>query len=177
MKRMGKRAAALLTALGLALAGCGGGGAEAPPVGEIRSACIDDFCAAYPDGWVVEELGSRFISFTHPVSPDVIATVGRVNLEGIVVNSGGTWPAPPRDVVDRLWMLLDGGEAELGDVRLEEGGVYDSWGFISGGRLWHRLVPVSASRGFGVEVRAPNDSWESHADVFRRGIEVLNEDL
>lgn len=177
---MTTRAAKLLlalVALAVAVTSCGGSGVEAPPLGETRTACIDDFCADYPDGWVVAELGGRFISFTHPASPDVIATVGRVNLEGIVVNAGGTWPVPPREVVDRLWSLLDGGEAELGDVRLEAGGVYDSWGFISSGRMWHRLVPVSASRGYGIEVRAPNETWEPHADVFRRGVEVLNEDL
>lgn len=154
-----------------------GGGPDAPTVGATQQVCIDDFCATYPADWTVAETGERFVSFTHPDSSDVIATVGRVNLEGIAVNAGAAWPVAPRDVVDLLWSILDGGEAELANVMLEQGGVYDSWGFISTGRLWHRLVPVTPSKGFGVEVRAPNSSWEVHADVFRDGLVVLNEDL
>lgn len=117
------------------------------------------------------------MSFSHPDSEELVATVGRVNLEGIAVSAGAVWPVPAREVVELLWSLLDGGEAELGTATLVEDGSYDSRGFVSTGRLWHRLIPVTASRGFGIEVRAPNSSWEEHADVFRQGLEVLNEDL
>ncbi len=163
-------------AAAMLVASCGGG-PNAPVIAATQQVCIADFCVDYPDGWTVAETGERFVSFTHADSADVIATVGRVNLEGIAVNAGASWPVAPRDVVELLWSILDGGEAELANVMLEQGGVYDSWGFISSGRLWHRLVPVTPSKGFGVEVRAPNSSWESHANVFRSGLVVLNEDL
>ena len=154
-----------------------GGGVAAPPIDATAQVCIDDFCVDYPDSWTVAETGERFVSFTHPESDDVLATVGRVNLEGIAVNAGAAWPVAPRDVVDLLWSILDGGDAELANVMLEAGGVLDSWGFISTGRLWHRLVPVTPSKGIGVEVRAPNQSWEVHADVFRSTLIVTNDDL
>lgn len=166
----------LLLALALLAAACGGG-PDAPVVAASEQVCIDDFCVDYPVGWSVAETGERFVSFTHPDSVDVLATVGRVNLEGIAVNAGATWPVAPRDVVDLLWSILDGGDAELANVTLEQGGVFDSWGFISTGRLWHRLVPVTPSKGIGVEIRAPNSSWEQHADVFRSSLIVLSEDL
>lgn len=154
-----------------------GSGADAPPIGGTEQVCIDDFCVDFPDGWTVVEAEERFVSFRHSVEEDVIATVGRVNLEGIAVNAGATWPVAPRDVVELLWSILDGGGAELGNVSLEPGGVFDSWGVISTGRLWHRLVPVTPSRGYGVEVRAPNSSWEDHANVFRTSLVVRNTDL
>lgn len=163
-------------ALGLAAAGCSDG-PTAPAIDGSEEVCIDDFCAAYPAGWEVVEAGNRFVSFSHPRAEDVIATVGRVNLEGIASSAGGGWPLPAREVVDLFWQILDGGEAELSAVMLEAGGVYDSQGFISTGRLWHRLIPVTASRGFGIEVRAPNNSWREHADLFRNGLRILNEDL
>jgi hypothetical protein len=167
-----------LVAAGVALlaASCSEG-ATAPTVEESLQVCNQDFCVDYPIGWTVLETGDRFISFAHDATEGVLATVGRVNLEGITVNAGGEWPVPPRDVVDLLWDLLDGGEAELARVDLVEGGALDSWGFIGGGRLWHRLVPITASQGFGIEVRAPNAGWEPHADVFRTGLLILNSDL
>lgn len=167
---------ALLMTSAIVLAACSTG-PEAPIVGAIAEVCTPDFCVDYPNDWSVVDTGEQFVSFAHPEGADLIATVGRVNLEGIADNAGATWPVPPREVVDLLWSLLDGGEAELGAAMLVPGGSLDSWGFISSGRLWHRLIPVSASRGFGIEVRAPNASWETHADVFRQGLTVLNDDL
>ncbi len=41
--------------------------------------------------------------------------------------------------------------------------------------MWHRLAPVGGERGIGVEVRAPNSSWEPHADVFLDGLEVVRD--
>lgn len=174
--RLVGRLSRLLALVALLAASCSGG-AAAPEVGESLQACNTDFCVDYPQGWIVLETGDRFISFEHDAADGILATVGRVNLEGIAVNAGGAWPVAARDVVDLLWDLLDGGEAELGGVELVQGGSLDSWGFISEGRLWHRLIPITASRGFGIEVRAPNASWEAHADVFRSGLVILNSDL
>ncbi len=170
-----RRLSQLLVAVALLVAGCSDG-AAAPELSESIQTCNPDFCVDYPSGWTVVETGERFISFAHDAQEGILATVGRVNLEGITVNAGGAWPVPARDVVDLLWDLLDGGEAELARVDLVEGGALDSWGFISGGRLWHRLVPISASQGYGIEIRGPNASWESHADVFRGNLVVLNSD-
>ena len=175
MRKVGLRSVAVLMAA-LAVGGCSAG-LEAPAAGDPSEACIVDFCVAYPAGWEVVESGDRFISFVFSDADTVVATVGRVNLEGIATNAGASWPQPARDVVELLWSLLDGGEAELARVDLVRGGSLDSWGFISSGRLWHRLVPISASRGYGIEVRAPNASWEPHADVFRSGLVVLNTEL
>lgn len=163
-------------ALALFVVACSGG-PSAPDIEGNEEVCIADFCATYPTGWEIVEAGDRFVSFAHPMATDVIATVGRVNLEGIAASAGSSWPVPARDVVDLFWEILDGGEAELSAVSLVEDGSLDSQGFIGTGRLWHRLVPVTASRGFGIEVRAPNTSWREHAAVFRSGVRILNEDL
>jgi len=166
----------LILSLFLALAACSSSGADAPAVGEPAEACNEAFCVAYPAGWDVVDTGESYISFRYPGDEGILATVGRVSLEGITVNAGGTWPAPPREVVDLLWSLLDGGDAELSRVDLADDGSFDSSGFASGGRLWHRLVPVTASRGYGIEMRAPNASWEPHADVFRQSLVILDFD-
>lgn len=167
---------AALLASALALVACSGG-AVAPAVGEVAQVCITDFCVDHPVGWDVTELGDEFISFRHPDEEGTIATVGRVNMEGVVVNAGGVWPQNARTVVDHLWSLLDGGDAELAATQLVGGGSVDSWGFISTGRLWHRLVPVTSSVGVGVEVRGPHETWEAHADVFRQTVRVLETEL
>ena len=174
--KFARRFGGLVVLFGLLLVSCSGSTA-APPVGESIQACNPDFCIDYPEGWTIIETGDRFISFENDVAEGILATVGRVNMEGITVNAGGAWPLPARDVVELLWDLLDGGEAELARVDLVEGGSLDSWGFIEGGRLWHRLIPISASRGYGIEVRAPNAGWEAHADVFRGNLIVLNSEL
>jgi len=170
------RLAVLFAALTLIGTACSSG-PVAPALGFAEEVCIPDFCVGYPSDWEVVELGELFVSFAHPAGPDVVATVGRVNLEGVVVNAGGLWPQSARNVVDQLWSLLDGGDAELDDVSLVSDGSYDSSGFIGSGRLWHRLVPVTATQGYGVEVRAPNATWEPHAEVFRQNLIVLNSEL
>jgi len=40
-----------------------------------------------------------------------------------------------------------------------------SWGRHSTGDMWYLLLAVEGSTGIGVEMRAPNDSWEARADV------------
>jgi len=168
-----RRFGGLLVVLVLLAVSCSNG-PTAPMVGAATQACNPDFCIDYPEGWTVIETGDQFISFKHDEAEGILATVGRVNMEGIVVNAGGAWPLPARDVVELLWDLLDGGGAELARVDLVEGGSLDSWGLIEGGRLWHRLIPTSASQGYGIEVRAPNAGWEPHADVFRGNLIILN---
>ena len=169
------RRGALFTALILALGACSSG-PPAPPIAAIANVCASEICVDYPDGWDVAEVGGNFISFTNPASSEVVATVGPVNMEAVVAGAGGAWPQAPRNVVDDLWRLIDGGEAELVQVELAAGGALDSWGLISTGRMWHRLVPLTATEAWGIEIRGPDGDWEPHADVFRRGFTVANSD-
>ena len=160
--------------MGFVVSACGASGPEAPNYTDLDQACTTKFCVAYPAGWEVIDSGDGFMSFSHPAGEGILATVGRVNLEGIATNSGLTWPAQTEDVVTGLWSLFDGGGAELESVELVAIGEYDSAGSISSGRLWHRLIEVTASRGYGVEVRAPNPSWDGHADAFRAGFTLID---
>ena len=168
------RLIAVLAAVGLAVGACGASGPDAPAYTDLAQACTADFCVSYPAGWELTDSGDGFMSFSHPAGDGILATVGRVNLEGVATNSGLTWPAQTEDVVSGLWSLFDGGGAELERVELVDIGEYDSSGAISTGRLWHRLIEVSASRGFGVEVRAPNPSWGAHAEAFRAGFALVD---
>ena len=45
------------------------------------------------------------------------------------------------------------------------GGAVRSWGSHETGDMWFLLVPIDSVDAIGLEIRAPNDSWESHADV------------
>jgi hypothetical protein len=165
----------LLAAIGLSLVTFACGGATpAPPVGATDVVCSDEFCAAYPVSWTLADSGAAFLSFQHPSAPDdVIATVGRVNMEGLVVANGGQWPAAPRQVVETFWGAIDGGNAELGRIEFRPDGTVESFGVFAGGRMWTRLLPTDAVRAVGVEVRAPDSTWEDHARVFLDGVQLL----
>ena len=41
--------------------------------------------------------------------------------------------------------------------------------------MWHVVHPTGGSAAIGVELRAPNDSWESHADLVFGSIMPLDE--
>ncbi len=159
----------------LVVTACGGdSGPDAPDVGATEVACNEVMCAEYPAGWDVE-IGETFLSFSHPLAPQsVLATVGRVDMRGVVTGAGGTWPAAIESVVRDLWALLAGGEgAELSRVDLLSDGSVRSEGRIEGMRMWHRLIPIAPPRAIGVELRAPNTTWQAHADVFLDGVVSL----
>jgi len=157
----------LLLAVVVVAASCASNGPAAPAPGSPDVACVDDFCIVYPGDWEAAP-GVGYVSFTHPTAPDrAMATISILNMEGVVVNAGGVWPTTPDEVARAFWQLLE--EAEVADlVRLERrvGGSVESFGSYQDGRLWHLLIPVDATRAIGVEVRGPNNSWETHADVF-----------
>ena len=160
----------LVVVLGAIAAACSTG-IEAPPVGETDVVCAERFCIEYPAAWTVTDIGDSFATFAHPAAPDeVVASVGAVNMEGLVQAAGGTWPQTVDNVVRTFWSLADDGKAEVGEVRPLLDGSVSSSGVYQGGRLWFRLVPTSASRGLGIEVRAPNRTWGDHADVFLDGL-------
>jgi hypothetical protein len=157
----------------LVVAACGGG-AAAPAVTATDLACADEFCAAYPADWSVVDSGATFLSFSHSEAPeDVVATVGGVNMESLVEANGGQWPASPQQVVEIFWGAVDGGDAELGRLEFRDDGSIESFGVFGTGRMWSLLLPTDAVRAVGVEVRAPNSSWEDHARVFLDGVQVL----
>lgn len=159
----------------LLLAACGTG-PQAPTVGSTQLVCADDFCVSHPADWEVVEVGEGFAVFRHPAAPDsLVASVGQVDMEGLITATGGAWPQTTDNVVRALWELLDAGNADLGSLRFLSDGSVRSFGSFGGGRMWHRLAPVGGERGIGVEVRAPNSSWEPHADVFLDGLEVVRD--
>lgn len=153
----------------LLLAGCGGSesGPTAPPIGEIVTSCSATACVDHPSDWIVEQ-GETYLAFRHPLdSEQVIASVGAVDMAALVEADGGTWPAPPRRAIEAFWDLIGGGEdASLDGIDSRPDGAIRSEGVLEGLRMWHLLVPGFGRVGVGVEVRAPNGSWQAHADVF-----------
>lgn len=153
----------------LILSACGGGepGPAAPEVGAIETVCSASACVDHPAGWEVE-VGETFLAFRHPIDPErIVASVGAVDMATLVETVGGEWPAPPRDAIVAFWELIGGGEdASLDGIETRSDGAIRSEGVLEGLRMWHLLVPGFGRSGVGVEVRAPNGSWEAHADVF-----------
>ena len=157
----------------LILAACSAG-PEAPPISATEVACAEAFCIAHPDGWEVE-VGDTFISFQHPAAPDAaLATIGFTNSEAVVTAAGGTWPANNETVARSFWALLE--ETDVGSLeRLERipGGNVRAYGSYEEGRMWTLLVPGDGTTAVGVEVRGPNRSWETHAEVFFSAVELI----
>ncbi|MGI9643638.1 MAG: hypothetical protein ACR2N9_12790 [Acidimicrobiia bacterium] len=146
------------------LASCSSGPA-APPAEPARETCTSAVCMDVPDGWG-GEVGDTYLAFHHAVAPEsTFLTANTVDMEAIVVAAGGSWPATTEDVMTSFWALLE--EVDEGRlIRTERmvGGAIRSWGSHSTGDMWYLIVPVEGSRGIGVEIRAPNDSWEAHVD-------------
>lgn len=162
-----------LIAVGLiAAAGCSSGVA-APDVGDVTTACAAEFCLDVPQGWVVVD-GGDYLSGSHEDDPDNTAlTAAVIDLEAIVKASGGPWPVPTADVSRAFWTLLE--QADVGRFERSSrmvGGAERSWGTHEDGRMWHLVFPTGATSGIGVEIRAPNDSWEAHADAIFDSVTV-----
>lgn len=149
-------------------------GPSAPPVRSGEEVCGERFCVAAPDGWDVE-FGERYLAFTHPDAPDrAKATISGVNMQALVENAGGMWPASTEDAVMSFWQLLEeAGVAQFERLERLTGGAFRSEGTHDAGMLWHLLIPVSGSDAVGFEVRGPNRSWQSHADAFFSDVELL----
>ncbi|MEN8041866.1 MAG: hypothetical protein ABFR95_10230 [Actinomycetota bacterium] len=164
----------LLPILFLLVASACSSGPAAPSIEATQQVCNDLFCVDVPEGWV-PEIGDTYIAFNHRIDPDnTFLTVGTLDMEAVVENAGGTWPVPPEEVTAAFWALLD--DAEVGSFERsarQVGGAIKSWGNHSDGDMWHLLYPVDGSRGIAIELRAPNDSWETHADQVFTSLEVL----
>lgn len=156
----------MLIVLGLALlvSACSSG-PDAPVVAGGEEVCAETFCVSVPDGWSYE-VGETYISATHEDAPDTtFLTAGVINMEAIVENSGGTWPAPTADVTRAFWALLeDAGAGKFVRSARVVGGAERSWGTHVDGQMWHLVYPTGPTSAIGIELRAPNDTWESHAD-------------
>lgn len=142
-------------------------GVPAPLIGTSSTVCTDVFCFDVPSGWQVQESGTSFVSLSHVSDPDnTFLTAGVIDMEAIVVASGGTWPVSTQEVVIAFWPLLE--DADVGSYTRSQrmvGGAVRSWGDHETGAMWHLVYPLTGSAAIGVELRAPNDSWEPHADV------------
>lgn len=141
-------------------------GVSAPPVVETETVCSDVFCIDVPAGWSAE-IGDTYVSLSHDADPDnTFLTAGLVDMQAIVTASGGTWPVPTEDVVTAFWSLIeDAGVGSFTRSQRMVGGAVRSWGEHETGTMWHLLYPLEGSSAIGIEMRAPNGSWETHADV------------
>lgn len=149
-------------------------GPAAPAIGQSQTVCNESFCIDVPPGWVLD-VGAGYVAANHELdSAHTFLTAGVINLEAIVVNAGGVWPAPTDEVARAFWALLeDAGVGSLERSQRVVGGAERSWGSHEDGTMWHLVHPTGGNSGIGIEMRAPNDSWETHADFVFGSIEVL----
>lgn len=159
-----KRLTLIVVGILLVVSACSSG-PDAPVVAVGEEVCTETFCITVPDGWSYE-LGETYVSATNAVAPEAtFLTAGVINMEAIVENSGGTWPAPTADVARAFWSLLeDAGAGEFERSARVVGGAERSWGTHADGQMWHLVYPTGPTSAIGIELRAPNDTWESHAD-------------
>ena len=161
----------LLVGIILILTACSQGVA-APDIGQVETVCSEVFCIDVPEGWT-GEVADTHIALHHEADPgNTFLTAGIIDQEAIVTGAGGAWPVSTDDVVLAFWSLLEG--SDVGSFERSQrmvGGAVRSWGDHETGRMWHVVYPTGGSTGIGVELRAPNDSWESHADVVFESIQ------
>lgn len=155
----------LLVVLALVGAACSSGPAAPEPT-PTPVVCTDAFCLHVPDGWE-GEIGESHLAFHHELDPDnTFLTASMVDMEAVVEAAGRTWPIATDEVVRSFWVLLE--QQDVGEFSRSErmvGGAIRSWGSHETGDMWFVLVPIGSINAIGVEIRGPNDSWESHADA------------
>lgn len=148
----------------LVLAACSSG-VSAPVIGEVDTVCNSAVCVDVPVGWDAE-VGETYLSFHHSADPtNTFLTVGVADMEAIVDAAGGTWPVSTEDAARAFWELLEEVDAATFERSARQvGGAIKTWGTHTDGEMWYLLYPGDGSVGVGIEMRAPNDSWETHAD-------------
>ncbi len=166
--------AALVAVILVVATGGTDAGPVAPPVGQLETVCTGDVCVRHPAGWDVE-VGEGFLTFAHPADPaQILGSVGKVNMRGLVEGAGGTWPAPPAEAARAFFELL--GETQDagmdGDPQVLGDGSVAAQGTLEGLRIWYRLVPRDGEAAVGIEIRAPNRTWQGHADAWRDGLVI-----
>lgn len=154
----------IATALAALVASCGGdSGPPAPDPGPVQTICMAEFCIDYPSEWQIE-VGEDFVVLSHP--DGATASVGRIDMRGVVEGAGEFWPASPENTMEAFWALLDDlGSADLDAMSSPAEGIVDSDGQLDGRHLWHRLLVVDAPRAWGAELRADNTTWSTHAAI------------
>ncbi len=167
-----KLAIVAVSVLAVVVSACSSG-PDAPPIAGSETVCAETFCIDVPDGWSYE-VGEGYVSAHHDVAPsNTFLTAGVINLEAIVTNAGGSWPAPTSEVTRSFWTLIENaGVGTFSRSQRVVGGAERSWGKHQDGAMWHLLVPTGGSSGIGVEMRAPNDSWEAQADFVFDSVEI-----
>lgn len=156
---------ALALVIVIAAASCGDSeqGPAPPEPGRVQTVCLPEFCVDYPSDWVIE-VGENFVRLEHPLGP--LASVGKIDMEGVVTNAGDVWPTDPASTMESFWKALDElAEADVDTIEDRGAGIVDSEGELDGQRLWHRLLVVDAPRAWGAEMRAPDARWETHAEI------------
>ncbi len=151
--------------VGLLFAAACSSGPTAPPVTDVETVCNERFCVDVPVGWEAE-VGETYLSFHHAADRNhTFLTVGVADMEAIVESAGGTWPVSKEEATRSFWALLEEVDVATFERSARQvGGAIKSWGTHTDGEMWYLLYPVEGSLGVGIEMRAPNDSWESHAD-------------
>lgn len=162
----------LLVAIGLVAAACSSDSAmPAPAPGPGQTVCLPDFCIDYPSDWEIE-VGEDFVVLNHPLGAE--ASVGRIDMQGVVEGAGGTWPADAEETMRRFWELLDDlGKADLEELTVD-GNAVDTEGRLDDTRLWHRLLATSPPRAIGAEMRGPDRSWAAHAAIITTSLRAPN---
>ncbi len=154
----------VLAGMVLFVAACSSG-VSAPEIGATELVCNELFCVDVPRGWQAE-IGETYLSFHHDLDPtNTFLTVGVSNMRAIVEATGQTWPVSAEDTTRAFWSLLEEGDAgTFARSTRRVGGSIKSWGTHSDGVMWFLLTPTEGSSAIGIEMRAPNASWEAHAD-------------
>ena len=141
-------------------------GPSAPAISSLETVCNEQFCVDVPNGWNAE-IGDTYLSFHHTLDPThTFLTVGVADMEAMVEGAGGSWPVPAEEATRSFWALLE--EVDVAEFRRSArqiGGAIKSWGTHVDGDMWHLLHPLEGSRAVGIEMRAPDGSWEAHADA------------
>ena len=155
----------VVVGVALVFAACSSG-PSAPVISSLDTVCNEEFCVDVPNGWDAET-GDTYLSFHHTLDPThTFLTVGVADMEAMVEAAGGTWPVPVEEATRSFWALLEEVDvAEFKRSTRQIGGAIKSWGTHVDGDMWYLLRPVAGSRGVGIEMRAPNSSWEAHADA------------
>jgi hypothetical protein len=164
---------AVIIGAALVLGACSSG-TSAPEIDDLETVCSEIFCVDVPQGWE-SEIGATYLSFHHTADPEhTFLTVGTTDMEAIVESAGGSWPVSAQETTRSFWALLE--QADVAQFQRSArlvGGAIKSWGTHGDGDMWYLLSPIEGSRAIGIEMRAPNDSWESHADAVFASLNVI----
>jgi hypothetical protein len=155
-----------ITVVGLLFVAACSSGPDAPAITSLETVCNEQFCVDVPNGWAAE-IGETYLAFHHSLdSNNTFLTVGVADMEAMVEATGGTWPVSTEDASRSFWALLEEVDAARYTRSARQiGGAIKSWGTHVDGEMWYLLHPVDGSLGVGIEMRAPNRSWETHADA------------